>query len=90
MAKVNPKFNPQQFLAQVGNGKTTLTCPKKQILFSQGDAATAVFYVQTGKVRLSVTSSQGQEAIIGILEPGAFSVKGVSLASWCAWSWQPL
>jgi len=76
MAKVNPQFNPQQFLAQVGNGKTTLTCPKKQILFSQGDAASAVFYIQTGKVRLSVASSQGQEAIIAILEDGAFFGEG--------------
>jgi CRP-like cAMP-binding protein len=76
MAKFHPKFNPQQFLAQVGNGKTTLTCPKKQILFSQGDAASAVFYIQTGKVRLSVASSQGQEAIIAILEEGAFFGEG--------------
>ena len=51
------KFHPRQFLAQVGNGKTTLTCSKKQVLFSQGDAADAVFYIQTGKVRLSVASS---------------------------------
>ena len=43
-------FNPQKFLAQVGKGKTTLTCPKKRILFSQGDAADAVFYIQTGQV----------------------------------------
>ena len=76
MAKFNPKFNPQQFLAQVGNGKTTLTCPKKQILFSQGDAASAVFYIQTGKVKLAVASSQGQEAIIAILEDGAFFGEG--------------
>ena len=41
-------FNPQQSLAQIGNGKTTLTCPKKRIIFSQGDAADAVFYVHTG------------------------------------------
>jgi len=70
------KFNPQKFLAQVGNGKTTLTCLKKQILFSQGDAASAVFYIQTGKVRLSVASSQGQEANIAILEPCAFFGEG--------------
>ena len=76
MAKFNPKFNPQKFLAQVGNGKTTLTCPTKQILFSQGDAASAVFYIQAGKVRLSVASSQGQEAIIAILEEGAFFGEG--------------
>jgi CRP-like cAMP-binding protein len=76
MAKFNPKFNPQQFLAQVGIGKTTLICRKKQIPFSQGDAASAVFYIQTGKVRLSVASSQGQEAIIAILEEGAFFGEG--------------
>ena len=69
-------FNPQQFLAQVGNGKTTLTCPKKRILFSQGDAADAVFYIQTGQVRLNVLSSQGKEAIVAILEPGAFFGEG--------------
>ena len=45
------KFQPQKFLEKVGNGKTTLTCPKKRVLFSQGDAAEAVFYVQTGKVK---------------------------------------
>jgi len=69
-------FNPQAFLTKVGHGKTTLTCPKKQILFSQGDAADAVFYIQTGKVRLSVASAQGQEAIVALLEPGAFFGEG--------------
>jgi CRP/FNR family cyclic AMP-dependent transcriptional regulator len=69
-------FNPQKFLAHVGNGKTTLTCPKKRILFSQGDAADAVFYIQTGQVRLNVLSSQGKEAIVAILEPGAFFGEG--------------
>jgi CRP-like cAMP-binding protein len=70
------KFNPQKFLAEVGKGKTTLTCPKKRILFSQGDAADAVFYIQTGKVKLTVISSEGKEAIIAILEPGAFFGEG--------------
>ena len=84
------KFSPQKFLAQVGNGKTTLTCPKKRILFSQGDVADAVFYIQTGQVKLSVISSQGKEAIVAMLEPGAFSVKGVSPGRWCAWPRQPL
>jgi CRP/FNR family cyclic AMP-dependent transcriptional regulator len=70
------KFYPQKFLEKVGNGKTTLTCPKKRILFSQGDAADAVFYVQTGKVKLTVISSQGKEAIIAMLEPGAFFGEG--------------
>jgi len=70
------KFSPQKFLAEVGKGKTTLTCPKKRILFSQGDTADAVFYIQTGKVKLTVISSEGKEAIIAILEPGAFFGEG--------------
>jgi CRP/FNR family transcriptional regulator, cyclic AMP receptor protein len=69
-------FNPETFLKQVGSGKTTLTCPKKRILFSQGDAADAVFYVQAGRVKLTVISSQGKEAIVSILEPGAFFGEG--------------
>ena len=80
------KFHPRKFLAQVGNGKTTLTCPKKRILFTQGDTADAVFYVQTGKVKLTVISSQGKEAIIAMLEPGAFiGEEGVWPGSWSAW-----
>jgi CRP/FNR family cyclic AMP-dependent transcriptional regulator len=69
-------FNPQQFLAQVGKGKTTLTCPKNRILFSQADAADGVFYIQRGQVKLTVISSQGKEAIVAMLEPGAFFGEG--------------
>jgi CRP-like cAMP-binding protein len=69
-------FNPQTFLKQVGNGKTNLTSPKKQILFSQGDAADFVFYIQAGKVKLTVVSQQGKEAVIGILEKGSFFGEG--------------
>ena len=69
-------FNPQKFLAQVGKGRTTLTCPKNRILFSQGDAADAVFYIQTGQVTLTVTSSEGKEAIVAMLEPGSFFGEG--------------
>jgi CRP-like cAMP-binding protein len=70
--KRNPAFNPQTFLTKVGRGKTSLTFPKKQILFSQGDAAEAVFYIQGGKVKLTVVSHQGKEAIVAILEQGSF------------------
>src|SRR6476661_3992082 len=65
-------FNPQTFFNQVGNGKTTLKIPKKQVLFSQGDTTDAVFYVQAGKVKLIVVSPQGKEAVVAILEPGSF------------------
>ena len=69
-------FHPQTFLNQVGNGKTTLKCTKKQILFSQGDKADAVFYIQVGKVKLTVVSPRGKEAVIVILEPGSFLGEG--------------
>ncbi|HEU0069580.1 MAG TPA: Crp/Fnr family transcriptional regulator [Nitrospiraceae bacterium] len=69
-------FNPQTFLNQAGNGKTTLKFPKKQILFSQGDTTDAVFYVQAGKVKLTVVSPQGKEAVIALLEPGSFFGEG--------------
>jgi CRP-like cAMP-binding protein len=72
MARARAPFDPQSFLTKVGKGKTTLHSPKKQMIFSQGDAAEAVFYIQTGKVKLTVVSQQGKEAVIAILERGAF------------------
>jgi CRP-like cAMP-binding protein len=73
---VSPKFttpfDPHTFLLKVGDGKTLLTSPKDQIIFSQGDAADAVFYIQEGKVKLTVVSQQGKEAIVAILERGSF------------------
>ena len=56
----------------MGDGKTSLTPPKKQILYSQGDAADAVFYIQGGKVKLTVVSEQGKEAVVAILEQDSF------------------
>ena len=72
MARARTSFDPQLFLSKVGKGKTTLESPKKHTIFSQGDAAEAVFYIQTGKVKLTVVSQHGKEAVIAILEPGAF------------------
>ena len=67
-----PVFNPQTFLSKVGSGKTNLTPHKKQVLYSQGDAADAVFYIQGGRVKLTVVSQQGREAVVAILERGSF------------------
>ena len=69
-------FNPQTFLAKVGHGKTTLQALKEQLIFSQGDAADAVFYVQAGRVKLTVLSQQGKEAVVGILDHGSFFGEG--------------
>src|SRR6476646_4970086 len=65
-------FDPQLVLSKVGKGKSTLVSPKKHTIFSQGDAAEAVFYIQAGKVKLTVVSQQGKEAVVAILEQGAF------------------
>jgi CRP/FNR family cyclic AMP-dependent transcriptional regulator len=70
--KRTASFNLQAFLEEHRNGKTELTFPKKKMIFSQGDAADAVFYIQSGKVKLTVVSQQGKEAVIAILERGAF------------------
>ena len=72
MASARTSFDPQVFLTKVGKGKTSLLSPKKHTIFSQGDAAEAVFYLQAGKVKLTVVSQQGKEAVIAILERGAF------------------
>ena len=72
MARARTSFDPHLFLTKVGKGKTTLTSPKKNTIFSQGDAAEAVYYIQTGKVKLTVVSQQGKEAVVAILERGAF------------------
>jgi CRP/FNR family cyclic AMP-dependent transcriptional regulator len=65
-------FNPKAFLTTVGSGKTILNSRKNQLVFSQGDAADAVFYVLDGKVKLSVISRRGKEAVVAILEHAAF------------------
>ena len=75
-SKHPPLLNLQTFLSQIGSGKTNLTSPKQRILFSQGEEAEAVFYIQAGKVKLSVVSQQGKEAVIAMLEPGAFFGEG--------------
>jgi CRP-like cAMP-binding protein len=65
-------FRPAAFLASAGAGRTIVDLKKGQRIFSQGDAATAVFYVQTGKIKLTVISKRGKEATIALLGAGNF------------------
>lgn len=65
-------FDPEAFLRQVGVGRTVVDLKKKEVLFSQGQPADAVFYVEKGTVKLSVVSKQGKEATVALLEPGNF------------------
>ena len=74
--KVIKLFDPNQFLAQAGVGRTVRLYRPKQAIFSQGDRANAVFHIQEGRVRLSVLSTQGKEATIGLLGPGDFLGEG--------------
>ena len=69
-------FDPQAFLATVGEGKTVSTFHKNATIFSQGDAADKVFYIQKGRVKVVVLSEQGKEAVVGILESGQFFGEG--------------
>ena len=69
-------FDPKVFLAKVGVGKTVVEFQKNQTVFSQGDAADTVFYIQQGRVKLTVVSEQGKEAVVAILEAGQFFGEG--------------
>jgi CRP-like cAMP-binding protein len=69
-------FNPRTFLAQAGDSRTILQYEKHQRFFAQGDQANAVFYIQAGRVKLSIVSQQGKEAVMAILEPGNFFGEG--------------
>jgi CRP-like cAMP-binding protein len=76
-AKKKPDFDPHVFLATIGEGRKFVPFTKKQRIFAQGDAADAVFYVQAGKVKLTVVSKTGKEATIGIFGEGDFFGEGV-------------
>jgi CRP/FNR family transcriptional regulator, cyclic AMP receptor protein len=69
-------FDPKAFLTRIEDGKTTREYRNDQIVFSQGDEADAVFYIQNGKVKLTVVSTRGKEAVIGVLERGSFFGEG--------------
>jgi CRP/FNR family transcriptional regulator, cyclic AMP receptor protein len=69
-------FDAQVFLAKMGGGKTIIEFEKGQNVFEQGDAADTVYYIQKGRVKLTVLSDQGKEAVVGILEPGQFFGEG--------------
>src|SRR3984885_412052 len=71
-----PAFDAQVFLAKVGEGKSILQFQKGQDIFVQGDRADTVFYIQKGRVKLTVLSDHGKEAVVGILGPGQFFGEG--------------
>jgi CRP/FNR family transcriptional regulator, cyclic AMP receptor protein len=72
----NDEFDAKVFIAKVGAGKKILEFHKNQHVFEQGDVADTVFYIQKGRVKLTVLSEQGKEAVVAILEPGQFFGEG--------------
>jgi CRP-like cAMP-binding protein len=74
--KRKPSFDPKSFLARIGDGHGVGKYRRDQIVFAQGDPADAVFYVQKGKVKLTVVSEQGKEAVIAILGVDEFFGEG--------------
>jgi len=74
--KNQPPFDPKSFLAKVGEGRSIGRYRDGQIVFSQGDPADAVFYIQSGKVKVTVVSEQGKEAVAAVLGTDEFFGEG--------------
>jgi CRP/FNR family cyclic AMP-dependent transcriptional regulator len=74
--KSKPLFDPKVFLAKAGGGRTIAEYSKGQMVFSQGDPANAVFYIRKGKIKLTVVSNSGKEAVIAILDSDDFVGEG--------------
>jgi CRP-like cAMP-binding protein len=69
-------FDPQPFLQELATGRTTLVYGDKDSIFAQGDSADAVFHIRTGRVKLTVVSMSGKEAVIAILPDNCFFGEG--------------
>jgi CRP/FNR family transcriptional regulator, cyclic AMP receptor protein len=78
--QTNATFDPQIFLSLVGGGQSVTTYMERQRVFTQGDPADALFYIHKGRVKLTVVSQQGKEAIVAILESGQFFGEGCLVA----------
>jgi CRP/FNR family transcriptional regulator, cyclic AMP receptor protein len=74
--RVSSTFDPRTLLAMVGEGRSVRRYAKDEPVFVQGDPADAVFYIQSGKVKLTVVSEQGKEAVVAILAPREFLGEG--------------
>ncbi len=77
VAKRRHAFDPHEFLATIGEDRKSVLFQRKHGIFAQGDTADAVFYIQTGNVKLTVVSKTGKEATIGILSDGDFFGEGL-------------
>ena len=74
--KAKLPFDPKAFLAKANGGRTIAKYRKNQIVFSQGDPANSVFYIRDGKVKVTVISEQGKEAVVAVLGTDEFCGEG--------------
>ena len=74
--KAKLPFDPKEFLSRVNGGRAISDYRKDKIVFRQGDSADAIFYIQKGKIKLTVVSERGKEAVVGILEHNHFFGEG--------------
>ncbi|MGH6813531.1 MAG: Crp/Fnr family transcriptional regulator, partial [Methylocella sp.] len=74
--KRQPSFDPKSFLAKVGEGRSIGEYRTDEIVFAQGDPADAVFYIEKGKVKVTVVSEQGKEAVVAMLGTNDFFGEG--------------
>jgi CRP-like cAMP-binding protein len=74
--KRNREFDPSDFLRLAGGGKTLVKYAKNEVVFAQGDAADAVFYIHSGKIKITVVSEQGKEAVVAVLGSDEFCGEG--------------
>ena len=74
--KARAKFDPKSFLAEAGQGRARTTYERSETIFSQGDPADAIFYIQKGKIKLTVVSRSGKEAVVALLGAGDFFGEG--------------
>jgi CRP-like cAMP-binding protein len=75
-SKAKPPFDPQVFLSKVNGGRAVADYRKDKLIYRQGDPADSVFYIQSGKVKKTVISEQGKEAVVALLGPGDFFGEG--------------
>jgi len=76
ISKRKPPFDPKVFLAKINGGRSVADYRKSQIVYTQGELADSVFYIQSGKVRKTVVSGQGKEAVVALLGTGDFFGEG--------------
>jgi CRP-like cAMP-binding protein len=89
-AAPGPRFDSRTFLTSVGAGRSSATLQPKELVYRQGDPADAVYYIESGKIQLTVVSEHGKEGVIAMLEPGEFFGEGCIAGQPVGWRPLPL